>query len=207
MEPGPSSDEVLYDQPRHRSHVISFTERGPDIVMVDHSLSHSRWHIEDERIIAAVGRAGFLTCSKLRWMRLDWPLLTALIDGWRPETNTFHFRMGEPTITLQDVAMILGLRIDGPCVTGSERHFWPIKCEELLGVAPESMPGGNIKLKWLKDTFSVPLPFDVPPILIEQHARAYIMHMTGSILFSDSSKDKVHARYHFYQYLQLCLLI
>ena len=26
MEPGPISDEVLYDQPRHRSHVISFTE-------------------------------------------------------------------------------------------------------------------------------------------------------------------------------------
>ncbi|XP_020263980.1 serine/threonine-protein phosphatase 7 long form homolog [Asparagus officinalis] len=57
------------------------------------------------------------------------------------------------------------------------------------------MPRGNIKLKWLKDTFSVPLPFDAPPILIEQHARAYIMHMIGSILFPDSSKDKVHARW------------
>ncbi|XP_020254351.1 serine/threonine-protein phosphatase 7 long form homolog [Asparagus officinalis] len=195
MDPGPVSDEVLYDQAQHRSHIISCTERGPSIVMVDHSLSHSRWRLEDERIIAAVGRAGFLTCSKLRWIKLDWPLLIALMDRWRPETNTFHFRMGEATITLQDVSVILGLRIDGPCITGTDSDVWPRRCEELLGVAPETMPRGTIKLKWLRETFSVPLPVDAPQILVDQHARAYIMHMIGTILFPDSSKDKVHARW------------
>ena len=39
--------------------------------------------------------------------------ITALVDRWRPETHTFHLRVGEMTVTLQDVAMILGLPIDG----------------------------------------------------------------------------------------------
>ncbi|XP_020258361.1 uncharacterized protein LOC109834751 [Asparagus officinalis] len=102
--------------------------------------------------------------------------------------------MGESTITLQDVSIILGLRVDGPYITGSDKAVWRTKCERLLGVAPESMPKGNIRLKWLKETFSESLPIDAPHILIEQHAHAYIMHMIGLILFPDSSKDKVHER-------------
>jgi len=39
--------------------------------------------------------------------------LTALVDRWRPETHTFHLPVGEMTITLEDVAMILGLPIRG----------------------------------------------------------------------------------------------
>ncbi|KAK1670646.1 hypothetical protein QYE76_058805 [Lolium multiflorum] len=39
--------------------------------------------------------------------------LTALVDRWRPETHTFHFRAGEMTPTLQDVSMIIGLPIQG----------------------------------------------------------------------------------------------
>jgi hypothetical protein len=33
------------------------------------------------------------------------------MDRWRPETHTFHFPFGEMTITLEDVALLLGL----PC--------------------------------------------------------------------------------------------
>ena len=52
-------------------------------------------------------------------------LLTVLIDRWRPETSTFHLRQGELTVTLQDVVVLLGLRIDGPAVTGSDDRYWP----------------------------------------------------------------------------------
>ncbi|XP_020272096.1 serine/threonine-protein phosphatase 7 long form homolog [Asparagus officinalis] len=195
MLPGPDNDEVLYDQSRHRSESISLTSRGQELVMIDHSLGHTRWPLDDPRIIALVSQAGFLTCSKLKWMKLDWALLNALMDRWRPETNTFHLRVGETTITLQDVAVILGLRIDGPCITGTDRHVWRRVCDNLLGISPESLPGGYIRLKWLKESFGNPLPQDAPEVMIQQHARAYIMHMIGTLLFPDSSKHKVHLRW------------
>ena len=49
---------------------------------------------------------------------MDGALLTAFVDRWRPETHTFHLPCGEMTVTLQDVAMILGLPLDGLPVTG-----------------------------------------------------------------------------------------
>ena len=49
-------------------------------------------------------------------VKLDRSLLTALVDRWRPETNTFHLPCGEMTPTLQDIAILLGLPISGDAV-------------------------------------------------------------------------------------------
>lgn len=48
-------------------------------------------------------------------LRVD--LVSALVEQWRLETHTFHLPCGEETITLQDVAIQLGLSIDGQTVT------------------------------------------------------------------------------------------
>ncbi|CAN1826688.1 Protein MAIN-LIKE 2, partial [Linum perenne] len=47
----------------------------------------------------------------------DPELITALVERWRSETNTFHLYGGEATITLEDVHFISGLSIDGLPVT------------------------------------------------------------------------------------------
>ena len=49
-------------------------------------------------------------------VQLDRSLLTALVDRWRPETHTFHLPCREIAPTLQDVAYLLGLPIDGEVV-------------------------------------------------------------------------------------------
>jgi len=55
-------------------------------------------------------------------VRLDRPFLTALIERWRPEISMFHLREEEMTLTLQDVTVLLGLRINVPPVTGTDER-------------------------------------------------------------------------------------
>ncbi|XP_011648507.1 serine/threonine-protein phosphatase 7 long form homolog [Cucumis sativus] len=57
-------------------------------------------------------------------MQLDWHLITALIERWKLETHTFHMPCGECTITLLDVAVQLGLLVDGELVVGSLNYDW-----------------------------------------------------------------------------------
>jgi hypothetical protein len=41
----------------------------------------------------------------------DTPLIAAVMDRWRPETHTFHFPVGEMTLSLEDAAMLEDCRV------------------------------------------------------------------------------------------------
>jgi hypothetical protein len=163
------------------------------VQLVDHTRAHQDWPLHNDRIRLLVEQAGFLVCAQLGWMRLDWSLITALVERWRPETETFHLRTGEMTVTLQDVAVLLGLRIDGPAITGSDDRVWADVCNELLGRVPP-LDGGFMKLSWLREHFIL-MPGNANADRVRQHARAYILHMIGTLLFPDSNKGTVHARW------------
>jgi len=51
-------------------------------------------------------------------------------------------------VTLQDVVVLLGLRIDGPPVKGTNERDWIKECDRLLGVMPPltAIHGGQMKL-------------------------------------------------------------
>jgi len=157
--------------------------------ILDYSRSLKHWELIDDCVIEYISRAGFLIPSK---MRLDRPLLTALIERWRPETSTFHLQEGEMTLTLQDAVVLLGIRIDGPPVTSTDERDW-VECDRLLGVVPPptAIHGGQVKLIWLREQFTVPPITDMEA---QQHAHAYILHMIGTQLFPDYSKNKVYLR-------------
>ena len=124
---------------------------------------------------------------------IDWPLITYLVEKWRPETHTFHVPVGEMTITLQDVAIILGLRIDGPKVTRTCVLDAADLCEELLSVTPpaHALRGFAISIQWLCDQLSTPAP-DVDEVTLERSARGFILALMGSFLFADKKGVHVH---------------
>jgi Plant mobile domain len=65
-------------------------------------------------LVAKAGEAAPRGAKK--YIHLDWSLLSALVDRWRPETHTFHLPCGEMAPTLQDVACLLGLPLRGLAV-------------------------------------------------------------------------------------------
>ncbi|KAH1038385.1 hypothetical protein J1N35_040128 [Gossypium stocksii] len=50
--------------------------------------------------------------------KLDPTLINTLVERWGPETHIFHLPCDECTITLEDVALQMGLMMDGLVVMG-----------------------------------------------------------------------------------------
>ncbi|KAD2394510.1 hypothetical protein E3N88_41487 [Mikania micrantha] len=71
-----------------------------------------------ENVLQYIRLAGFSGVIECEYRRLDSALISALVGRWRPETHTFHMPFGEVTVTLQDVTVLLGLRIDGNVASG-----------------------------------------------------------------------------------------
>ncbi|XP_025629824.1 serine/threonine-protein phosphatase 7 long form homolog [Arachis hypogaea] len=82
-------------------------------------------------------------------------LVNALVERWHPETHTFHFPVGECAVTLEDVALILGLPTNGLPVTEptlSSYEALEAECLDQFGVAPMKADcrGSFIKLVWFR---------------------------------------------------------
>ncbi|RWR83921.1 serine/threonine-protein phosphatase 7 long form [Cinnamomum micranthum f. kanehirae] len=92
-------------------------------------------------------------------MKIQHGIIWALVERWRPKTNTFHFNFGEATITMEDVAYIYGLPIDGRLVTESY-NFEGRRDESIMLVIirDSSQPifglhGGTNKVKMVSSPF------------------------------------------------------
>lgn len=141
-------------------------------------------------------KTGFGYLRLIPAISLDNPLISALVERWRKETNTFHMTIGEMTITLEDVAYLLGLPIDGEPVIGVTYTSCDSVCVKYLGRTPDSgnMSGGMVKLNWLKETFSE-CPEDASIEDIECYTRAYLLYLVGSTIFSTTTGNKVPVMY------------
>ena len=161
----------------------------------EHTSKLDQWMLNRKQI-ELVERAGFGFLKLIPAISLDNPLISALVERWRRETNTFHLNVGEMTVTLKDVALLLGLSIDGEPVIGTTYTTCHSVCEKYLGKAPESgyTSGGMVKLSWLKEFFSR-CPEDAPLEIIERHTRAYLLYLVGSTIFSTTTGNKVPVMY------------
>ena len=124
-------------------------------------------HPLDPRIQELVRIAGFSGVLECGYRKIDRGLISALVERWRPETHTFHLRIGEATVTLQDVNVLMGLRVNGATVSGPEFSMRDDAerveyVKEILGVEsePRKFRGNTLESSIIVEKIKAPLPAD-----------------------------------------------
>ena len=199
LEPGPLDTSVLYLQDSHRSSNEALMNDTKLVVPTDRSSKLKLIDIKDPRFEPHLKVAGFWKVMQIEYIRLDHHLITALCDRWRPETNTFHFRVGEMTITLADVHHMLGIETNGrPIYVENHDIDYMELFSELLGVeVPEEERKWtyDVSMSWFRNVFKQPLSQDATDIEIVQRTRAVILYFINSTLFTDHSKGRCSLRF------------
>ncbi|KAL0326534.1 UNVERIFIED_CONTAM: Serine/threonine-protein phosphatase 7 long form [Sesamum angustifolium] len=125
-----------------------------------------------------------------------------IVERWRSETHSFHFRVREATITLQDVQAIWGLPIDGEPVSGTDLKRtsvqWQEYCMQYIGFVPEegALKGSRLQVKAIISHISrVHITPDTPHLIVVQYARAVALLLPGGTMCPDSSGNLVSLLY------------
>ncbi|RYR02458.1 hypothetical protein Ahy_B06g081251 isoform D [Arachis hypogaea] len=98
---------------------------------------------------------GFYHVSRIGVIRGFYSLLAALVERWRPKTHTFVLPVGEVTVTLEDVAHIFGLPIDGEPMSGwinNSSDFLQSQSIAIFGRKPEVSSSSKSYIKLDKST-------------------------------------------------------
>ena len=185
---GPGDPSVLYLQKEHVSRNIWAGEKTPAVRC--RRYCGPIWDVPiHQRVLHVIDEMGFgpiLRCDKPK--DIDHYLITALIERWRLETHTFHFPVGEATVTLEDVEVLWGLKVDGNPVTGhiptKSPEYWKEHSLNYLGICPSN---NEIKEKvWKSTTLSKQLRIELgdeeEDYIYVQQARVYcllIKHLCG----------------------------
>ncbi|XP_057968232.1 serine/threonine-protein phosphatase 7 long form homolog [Malania oleifera] len=161
---GPSDPSVLTMGDHHKASRVWADGHAEPLCCRGGTQFAERWLEADPRIVQLIRDAGFYGIYWIAHIQLDWHLVTSLVKRWRPETHTFHLPHGEATVTLQDVAVLFRLPIDGRAVTGRTaglvegptdrqgRLALRTMCERLLDVVPpdSELVGARIRMWFLE---------------------------------------------------------
>ncbi|KAK3164152.1 hypothetical protein QOZ80_1AG0013360 [Eleusine coracana subsp. coracana] len=163
--------------------------------------THHPMHF-DEHLVPYIEPTGFLPLARVVSSGLpsmDVVVLISLVDRWRPESHTFLLPCGELTLTLQDVAMITALPIDGIAICDTmDPVGWRDVVQEWLGLRPpeteedeRDKKAAGVSSKWLVDNFVVLDKVEYPEMYLHAAAKAWLWHFVASFLFPDGSGNIV----------------
>jgi Plant mobile domain len=190
-------NNFLYLQGNHKSQGV-LTGKLPKAVFTCQNSVGLPW---DERYKQYVAMSGLDCVNMISRIPLvaDDALISALVERWRQETHTFHMPVGELTITLEDVAVLFGLPVDGEAVCQRTDCDWPAVVMDLLGHVDETTfrPGGSpkrINVSWLHKNFWC-CPAGADENTVQQYARAYLLMLVGTILFPAHPGHSISAIY------------
>ncbi|KAL5133384.1 Protein MAIN-LIKE 2 [Glycine soja] len=168
---GPRDPSVLASFADHVAHAVWSGQERPDLKLVSHGRKVTligRPVPEIEGLVAATGLSPLIDCSVITG---DPGLISAFVERWNGETNTFHFPVGELTITLDDVLSLLHLPI-----TGALHSFHALSTEEARFLLTELLEVSAEEAR--AETVLTP--------------RAYLLHLVGCTLFANKSATYVH---------------
>jgi hypothetical protein len=148
----------------------------------------------DERYAPFIRCVGFMLLTRLMSGHLpmmDSVALTTLVDRWRLETHMFHLPCGEITVMLHDVAMILGLPIDGAPVSGTVSPAgWRDSAMAAIGLRPPDVPADQKDMKmtgvhsgWLTAHFDT-CPEDAKDGAVQRYARSCLLSYECRVIIS-----------------------
>uniref|UniRef100_A0A8R7TKD3 Aminotransferase-like plant mobile domain-containing protein n=1 Tax=Triticum urartu TaxID=4572 RepID=A0A8R7TKD3_TRIUA len=194
----------------HSQHKISKSWENPNICL--NVRCHRVGIPVDPLCSAALENLGFYQIAKMKKINVDKYLISALVEHWRPKTNSFHLPVGEMTVTLQDVSCLWGLPIHGKPLIGKADAAWSGLIERLLGIPVDEQhmkqkrrrkDDDNVAVKnsqyslnlgKLRERFQV-MPDNPVDREIHWHAQAIVLEILGSTVFTDTSGDGVPAMY------------
>ena len=103
--------------------------------MVSHGRKFNKIGIPCPQVYAIVENYGLLPLCRIAYEVLDKGLITAFVERWYRDTNSFHLPVREKTITLDDVSSILHLPIVGqfPTYDALNHNLAKNMLMELLG--------------------------------------------------------------------------
>ncbi|XP_019240024.1 PREDICTED: serine/threonine-protein phosphatase 7 long form homolog [Nicotiana attenuata] len=206
--PGLAEDQLLVLQGDHRSSYVwegqlamqPLRPRRPDDLC--EFIAEHPFH---PRVVEMLQTSGLYTIFQLGRMQLDWSLITSLVERWRPETHTFHLPTGEATITLQDVQVLYGLRVEGRAFAlphhwrGMTRAQLADMMGQLTGSRPQGDRGGSrVALSFIRDQMAVLHPditHETEHLWIQRYTRLALLLLFGCVLFPDTSGNKVSMRF------------
>ncbi|CAN1812597.1 Protein MAIN-LIKE 2 [Linum perenne] len=144
---------LLWGESRHRASLVWREPQACKALKLRQRSSALTFYSQYETFLR---ECGLYTVVSLLGQSPCKELVTALLERWRPETNTFHLLQGEATITLEDVEVLTGLPTRGrPVSVGYDARAADVICQELLGATPppSRFTGHQVKISWVKEQF------------------------------------------------------
>uniref|UniRef100_M0ZJ12 Serine/threonine-protein phosphatase 7 long form homolog n=1 Tax=Solanum tuberosum TaxID=4113 RepID=M0ZJ12_SOLTU len=198
LDPGPLEPSVLTQQLTHRSRDI--WDGNVNMILNTRRCDGKFWDLVKKypihpRVLEVIELSGLYGIYRSNRPSIDRSLITSLVERWRPETHTFHFRTGEATITLQDVEVLYGLPVNGDPVLGDESirtiGDWQNICQRLLGFIPrpQNFNRSSLKVTALNAHMleQQQLPNLATQDMINQMARCYMFWMIAGMMMADTS--------------------
>ncbi|XP_050232848.2 protein MAIN-LIKE 1-like [Mercurialis annua] len=107
----------------------------------------SAWHHDaSDEVKHLIAESGLGHLPDIMFSHLDIPLLSAFVERWQPDTNSFHLPFGEMTITLHDVWIILRIPVDGKVVSDKPgKQLLLASCVEILGISMNDLLANSTK--------------------------------------------------------------
>lgn len=197
---GPVDPSLLVDQENHISTAIWNGVHRDSLKIRQSTSLLAQWQLEPYQVYLLQQWGFGMFANPKAVLQNDVTLITALVERWRPETNTFHFTFGEMTVTLEDIYMLMGLPIVGEAVTylgeipvkNTWLHSWPdpyLSLEE----RENAFERGGVKLSFLRERYCV-CPSKTDPQMLEIYTRGYVFYLCGAILFPTKSNNVAHPR-------------